>query len=316
MNGEINLKSADSVEITTIMDNSLDILMTNTENVIRFQIGPELFEKTLPIAEHGFSVLVDIKFGNLSRRLLFDTGVSKEGILKNMEVMGIDPGTIDAIVLSHGHTDHAMGILGFLEISGRKGLPLIIHPDAYLPRKIILPTGLEINIPPPKRDELMDMEIELIESAGPSMLFDEISLVSGEVSRTTEFEKGFPIHYSKRNGVWVSDPVISDDQCLIVNVRNKGLVIITGCGHAGIINIIRNARKITGVEKVFFVMGGFHLSGAIFEKIIDPTIFELTKIDPRFIVPGHCTGYVAQHKIAHKLPKAFIQNSVGTKFVI
>jgi 7,8-dihydropterin-6-yl-methyl-4-(beta-D-ribofuranosyl)aminobenzene 5'-phosphate synthase len=318
LKGEINLHSADSVEIISVMDNSLDLLIAGAENVHRYKyLDPtNPFTQLLPIAEHGFSAIIDIKSGKQVRRLLFDTGVSKNGILQNMKAMNIDPKSIDAIVLSHGHTDHAMGILGFLETSGRKGLPFVIHPDAYLPRKLILPTGDELNIPAPNRRELLDKEIELIESAGPSMLFDRTSLVSGEVSRTTEFETGFPIHWAKRNNEWVLDPIISDDQCIIVNVRNKGLVIITGCGHAGIINIIRNAIALTGVDIIFFVMGGFHLTGAIFEPSIEPTIQELKKINPSIIVPGHCTGYKATHRIAAELPNSFVQNSVGTKFVI
>jgi 7,8-dihydropterin-6-yl-methyl-4-(beta-D-ribofuranosyl)aminobenzene 5'-phosphate synthase len=318
LKGEINLLSADSVEIISVMDNALDLLMASSENVQRYQaLDPSNpFSQQLPIAEHGFSAVIDIKRGNTTRRLLFDTGVSKDGILKNMKAMNIDPASIEAIILSHGHTDHAMGILGFLETSGRKDLPFVVHPDAYLPRKLVLPTGDELNIPAPSRKELLDKEIELIESIGPSMLFDGISIVSGEVSRTTEFETGFPIHWAKRNNEWVPDPIISDDQCVIVNVRDKGLVIITGCGHAGIINIIRNAIALTGVDKVFFVMGGFHLTGALFEPIIEPTVQELKKINPSFIVPGHCTGYKAIHRIAAELPNSFVQNSVGTKFVV
>jgi 7,8-dihydropterin-6-yl-methyl-4-(beta-D-ribofuranosyl)aminobenzene 5'-phosphate synthase len=318
LRAQINLHSADTIAVTTIMDNSLDLFMASSDNIIRYKFTDPLnpFSIDLPIAEHGFSALVDITTGNYTRRLLFDTGVSKDGILKNMKAMEVDPSSIEAIVLSHGHTDHAMGILGLLEKSGRKGLPFVLHPDAYLPRKLIFPTGGELNVPPPSRAELLDKEIELIESVGPSMLFDRTSLVSGEVSRTTEFEQGFPIHWSKRNGEWVPDPVIRDDQCLIVNVRNKGLVIITGCGHAGIVNIIRNAIALTGVDKIYFVMGGFHLTGGIFEPIIDPTIQELKRIHPSFIVPGHCTGYKAIHRIAAEMPESFIQNSVGTKFVI
>jgi 7,8-dihydropterin-6-yl-methyl-4-(beta-D-ribofuranosyl)aminobenzene 5'-phosphate synthase len=300
------------------MDNSIDLFMSGNEFVHRYKFNDPTnpFDNNLPIAEHGFSVLIDITAGSMSRRLLFDTGVSKDGILKNMKSMNIEPSTIDAIVLSHGHTDHAMGILGLLEESRRKGLPFVIHPDAYIPRKLILPTGVELHIPEPKRKDLLDKEVELIESIGPSMLFDGVSLVSGEVSRTTEFEKGFPIHYAMRNGEWVPDPIISDDQCVIINTRNKGLVVVTGCGHAGIINILRNAKALSGVDRIFFVMGGFHLTGSLFEPIIEPTIKELKTINPSFVVPGHCTGYKAQHKIAVELPNAYVQNSVGTKFYI
>ncbi|MHA2297120.1 MAG: MBL fold metallo-hydrolase [Candidatus Hodarchaeales archaeon] len=316
MSGQINLKVADRVEITTIMDNTLDILLPSTENIQRFPLKTNTLKHPLPIAEHGFSALVDIYRGELKRRLLFDTGVSKNGILHNLKVLKIEPASIDGIVLSHGHADHAMGIMGFLAKMGRKKIPFIVHPDAYLPRKLILPNQYEINIPHPKRKDLVDQNIELIESNGPSMLFDDVSLVSGEISRTTKFENGFPNHYSKRKSKWVPDPIIRDDQCLLINVQNRGLVVISGCGHAGIINVVRNAQSLTGIKKIFAVMGGFHLTGGNFEPIIPPTVTELTNINPSIIVPGHCTGWKAIHEIARELPKAFIQNSVGTKFVI
>ncbi|MHA2232377.1 MAG: MBL fold metallo-hydrolase [Candidatus Hodarchaeales archaeon] len=313
---QINLKSADRVEITTIVDNSFDILLSGSDSVKRFPLLTNSLSSPLPIAEHGFSALVDIKIGGVTRRILFDTGVSESGVLHNLNVLNIDSETIDTIVLSHGHSDHAMGIMGLLAKMGRKKIPLILHPDAYLPRKLILPNDYEINIPNPKKSELADQNIELIESVGPSMLFDETSLVSGEIARTTEFETGFPIHYAKRNGNWEPDPLVSDDQCLIINVRNKGLVILSGCGHAGIINTIRNAQSISGIKKVFAVIGGFHLSGTIFEPIIKPTTNELARVNPFMIVPGHCTGWKATHEIARQLPEAFVQNSVGTTFVI
>lgn len=313
---QINLKSANSVEITTIVDNSFDLLLSGNDSVKRFPLQTNSLSSPLPIAEHGFSALIDIKLGGVTRRILFDTGVSENGVLHNLNVLNIKLESIDAIVLSHGHSDHAMGIMGLLAKMGRKRIPLILHPDAYLPRKLILPNEYEINIPNPKKTELADQNIELIESVGPSMLFDETSLVSGEIARTTEFETGFPIHYAKKNGNWVPDPLVSDDQCLIVNVRNKGLVILSGCGHAGIINTIRNARNISGIKKIYAVIGGFHLSGAIFEPIIKPTTNELAKINPFFIVPGHCTGWKATHEIARQLPEAFVQNSVGTSLIL
>jgi 7,8-dihydropterin-6-yl-methyl-4-(beta-D-ribofuranosyl)aminobenzene 5'-phosphate synthase len=137
-------------------------------------------------------------------------------------------------------------------------------------------------------------------------------LVSGEVARTTEFEKGFAIHWAKRDGAWVPDPLIIDDQCAILNIRGKGLVIVTGCGHAGIVNIIRHARRLTGVETVYTVIGGFHLSGRLFEPIIAPTVAALQAIGARYLLPAHCTGWSATHQIARTMPDAFIPNAVGT----
>ncbi len=107
-----------------------------------------------------------------------------------------------------------------------------------------------------------------------------------------------------------------DDQCAILNVRDKGLVIVTGCGHAGIVNTIRNAQALTGVQQVYAVVGGFHLSGRLFERIIPDTVAALQQIGPRYLMPGHCTGWVATHQLARAMPDAFIANSVGTTLVL
>ena len=107
-----------------------------------------------------------------------------------------------------------------------------------------------------------------------------------------------------------------DDQCAIMHVRGKGLVIVTGCGHAGIINSIRYAQTLTGVDKIYAVVGGFHLTGGLFEPIIPATTAALQKINPRYVMPGHCTGWSAIHQIAHTMPEAFIPNSVGTTLIL
>ena len=141
-------------------------------------------------------------------------------------------------------------------------------------------------------------------------------LITGEVDRTTPFEKGFAIHQAYRHGTWEPDPLILDDQALIVNVAGRGLVVITGCGHAGIVNICRYARRLTGTDRLSLVMGGFHLGGPLFEPIIAETCRSLAELDPEFLVPSHCTGWRATHALAAHLPGAFIQSSVGTEFRI
>jgi 7,8-dihydropterin-6-yl-methyl-4-(beta-D-ribofuranosyl)aminobenzene 5'-phosphate synthase len=107
-----------------------------------------------------------------------------------------------------------------------------------------------------------------------------------------------------------------DDQCAIVNVRGKGLVVVTGCGHSGIINIIEHAQALTGVDTVYTVVGGFHLTGGLFEPIIPATTVALQRINPRYVMPGHCTGWSATHQLARAMPDAFIPNSVGTTLML
>jgi 7,8-dihydropterin-6-yl-methyl-4-(beta-D-ribofuranosyl)aminobenzene 5'-phosphate synthase len=308
--------AVDRATVSVIVDNSIDLLMAGTEVARRLPLGPNPFERSLPTAEHGFSVLVRVKRDDKEGQVLFDTGLSRRGLLYNIDALEIDLADVQAIVLSHGHPDHAMGLPGVVARLGTGNMPLLLHPDAYLERKLVLPNGDEIMVPAPKVADFRRENIEIIEEVGPSMLVDDMILVSGEIARHTDFEKGFPIHYAQRHGSWEPDPLIMDDQCLIINVRHEGLVIITGCGHSGIINTIRNAQAITGVHKIYAVMGGFHLTGALFEPIIPATIAALKEINPRYLMPGHCTGWSATHQIAQAMPEAYIPNSVGTTLVL
>ncbi len=139
-------------------------------------------------------------------------------------------------------------------------------------------------------------------------------LITGEVDRTSDFETGFPFHQAQRAGRWEPDPLILDDQAVVINVVGKGLVVLTGCGHAGVVNIVRYARRLTGVDRVYAVLGGFHLTGPLFEPRIDATCQALRDLAPEVLVPAHCTGRRATQALAARLPEAFIQNSVGTTF--
>jgi 7,8-dihydropterin-6-yl-methyl-4-(beta-D-ribofuranosyl)aminobenzene 5'-phosphate synthase len=206
--------------------------------------------------------------------------------------------------------------MGMVERLGERKMPLLLHPDAFLERKVIFPDGHEINLPPPDRSILSQDGIEFIEEREPSYVLGKLVLVTGQVHRTTDFETGFPLHHALIEEKWQQDPYIHDDQAVVVNLKDKGLVVLTGCGHAGAINTIRQAQQLTGVQKIHSVIGGFHLSGPLFEPIIAPTVTALKEMNPEMVVPAHCTGWKAIHAIARELPQAFVQNSVGTRFVL
>jgi 7,8-dihydropterin-6-yl-methyl-4-(beta-D-ribofuranosyl)aminobenzene 5'-phosphate synthase len=171
-----------------------------------------------------------------------------------------------------------------------------------------------IELPSTSRSALEGAGFDIVEQQQPSFLLDGSLLVTGEVDRTTEFERGFPVHEAHRDGRWQPDPLILDDQALVASVRGRGLVVLTGCGHSGIVNILRYVRKLTGEDHIHAVIGGFHLSGPLFEKVIAPTCDALADFAPDHLVPAHCTGWRATHAIAARFPGAFIQNSVGTRF--
>jgi len=310
------LKEADRVEITTVLDNFIDVLLPGSETVKRVSLGPDWVTKETLIAEHGFAAMVKVSAGNTGDSILFDAGLSKNGLTHNLDVLDGKPKEFHAIVLSHGHADHTRGLMGLVERLGARKMPLLLHPDALLERKVVFPDGHEINLPPPDYRVLSHEGVELIQERAPSYLLGGLIMVTGQVHRSTDFETGFPIHHAKVAGNWQPDPMIHDDQAVVVNLKDKGLVVLTGCGHAGVINTIRHAQTLTGVNQVHAVIGGFHLSGAIFEPIIGPTIAALKQIRPQMIVPAHCTGWRATHAIAREFAGAFVQNSVGTRFVL
>ena len=172
-----------------------------------------------------------------------------------------------------------------------------------------------INLPAPIRPILIQAGYNIIEKKVPSLWIKDSILLTGEVPRTNDFEKGFPNHYSEIDGKMESDPLIKDDQAIILIIKDKGLVVITGCGHAGIINILKYAKELTSEDRIYAVMGGIHLTGGIFEPIIPRTIDGLKRPKPRFLIPCHCSGLKVVNEKLRNMPNAFIQNSVGTTYI-
>jgi 7,8-dihydropterin-6-yl-methyl-4-(beta-D-ribofuranosyl)aminobenzene 5'-phosphate synthase len=312
----VPLKSVDRVEILSVMDNSIDVLMGNTPVAKRHKRGSDAHRRPQLRAEHGVSMLVTTYADGNKDSFLFDTGVTVDGVLHNMDVLEVKGNELHAVVLSHGHTDHTRGLMGFIKRYGRPRVPIVLHPDAYLKRKNIQPDGHESEHIPPSKKDLEAENIELIEERGPTMLIGEHALVTGQIPRTTPFEKGSPNQVALIDDKWQPDPWIHDDQAIVMNVKNRGLVVLTGCGHAGVVNTLKCARDMTGVTQIHAVIGGFHLTGPIFEPIIGPTVQALKEFQPSIIVPQHCTGWKATHLIAREFPDSFTPNSVGTTMVI
>ncbi len=215
-------------------------------------------------------------------------------------------------MLSHGHWDHVTGMEGLVRTLGQTRLPVMIHPEFWNRRRISFPGLDPAELPAASRSALDDMGFTIIEERQPSFLLDGCVLITGEVDRTTPFEVGFRGHEALRDGTWQPDPLILDDQALVVRLRDRGLLVLTGCGHAGIVNTVRYVRKLTGVDAVAGIVGGFHLSGPMFEPIIEPTVQALGELSPALLAPAHCTGWKAVHRIAARFPDAFVMSTVGT----
>jgi len=320
----ITLEPVDEVTVTTLVDNVYDALLTSDDTITRAPLaaGTAQAPQFEPgrthvglIAEHGFSALVTARRGATTTSVLFDTGLSPEAMVTNAGRLGIDLSGLHAIVISHGHFDHAGGLAGLAARRGTRSVPMVVHPLVWTRRRLALPGGRADDWPTLSKGALTGEGFEVIERRQPSLVAGGSILITGEVDRTTDFEHGMPPTHQHWTGTtWEPDPLVLDDQALVVNVRGKGLVIVTGCGHAGAINIVRHAQRLTGVPRLHALLGGLHLGGAYFTPSIGPTVRALTELAPDLLVPGHCTGWRAQHALAAALPDSWIQSSSGTRY--
>ena len=321
----IPLEPVDALVVTTLVENTYDVFMPDQGPANRRGPDPKdprltastMIDRQVPdqlIAEHGLSLLLTVTIGERVHRFLFDCGVSPTGMVENMRRLSIDPMEIEAVICSHGHFDHTTGLDGLIQRLGRRNLPILLHPDFWNRRRVTLPGRPPNELPTTSRRALEEAGFTIIEERQPSFLFENAVLITGEVDRTTGYEPGFPVQQAWRNGAWEPDPLVLDDQAAVINVRDKGLVVITGCGHAGVVNITRYARALTGVEDLYAVIGGFHLNGPLYEPLIEQVCRDLSAMRPHFLIPAHCTGWRAQHAMGRIFGERFIPNAVGTRF--
>ena len=310
---KVDLSPVDGVEVTIVTDNAIDILAAPSDTVARPEWRWDWSEGDQLRAEHGYSLAVTIHRNGDTDKVLYDAGLSRDGTSHNMDVLGIDPKEFRAVVLSHGHADHHGGLEGLFG-RVRQSMPLVVHPHAWRERKVVFPTGTEIRMPPPSHNDLDREGWQVVEEQGPSLLLGGSVLVTGQIQRVTEFEKGFPLQHARTNGGWEPDTWIWDDQAIVMNVRGKGLVVLSSCSHSGVINVLRHVQFVTGIEHIHGFIGGLHLTGGLFEPILPATLDTLVSIGPDLIVPGHCTGWRATHEVSARLPTAYSASNVGTTF--
>jgi 7,8-dihydropterin-6-yl-methyl-4-(beta-D-ribofuranosyl)aminobenzene 5'-phosphate synthase len=271
------------------------------------------------LAQHGISFLLDAKSGDIHKRVLMDVGQSCEPILHNMDILGIDPTTIDMIFLSHCHYDHTKGLIGILREINREGVPIIAHPTIFRPNYILKPYLKPIGITGENSEKIIK------ENGGCLVLVREPFellpgvISTGEVERVTDFEAEAPRvgmynMYNVEGGELVKDQIL-DDMSIIVNVKGKGLVILTGCAHAGLINIIRHSMKITGMNRIEGVAGGFHMM-EVSEERIKRTVEALSEMCPGWIFSGHCTGFAANKVMSTVLGDQFNLLHAGVRISV
>ena len=310
---QVDLQPVDLVEIFTLVDNYSDVLLPGSESVIRPALAKDgVIPKSTLLAEHGLSLLVKVHVHGNAHSVVLDTGYTNIAAPHNLKMLGLNLAETEAVVLSHGHMDHTGSLKEIIQDMG-SGARVILHPDVFLSRSLNLPSGMEISFPPfPSKEEIRSWGAEVVENRDPLLLCNDTILVTGQVPRKTDFEKGFPGACVRLNGKTSPDS-FQDDQSLVVSLGDRGLVVISGCAHAGIINSVLYAQELTDREKICAVVGGFHLSGPVMEPSIEPTVAEMKKLAPEIVIPMHCTGLNAIWKFSHDMPESFQLNSVGSK---
>ena len=306
MADRIPLLPVDRIEITTLVDNYTTLLLQDTPILKRrWWPTPES-----PLASHGLSLLVEATQGDEMRSVLLDPGAPVEALAHNWRVLGFDPNQVETLLLSHGHWDHHDGLKLFLQRRDAP-LPVVLHPYALeqrLVRARRTEKGLTIYRPPLSSQEALEnLGARPVVTPEPYLLTPTL-LSTGQVPRATEFEGRMEKGRWRKDETW-------DDQALVAHLAGHGLVILSGCAHAGIINTVLHAQALTGVQRIHAVIGGFHLPNP-HPRALEGTIAALRDLDPALLVPTHCTGFVAQRAIAQALPERFALNAVGTRIVL
>ena len=320
----MEIRPVDHCDVAVLVDNVTDILSSVPKSVTGqianvFKAGAkEVSGECLCCAHWGLSLVVTVQRGPTKHTLLFDSGPEGYTVERNGNRLGIDFASIDAAMFSHGHWDHVGGMTKALKLiydaNGGKKIPVHVNDGMFIRRG-----GKRSEDDPiiphkelPSKDELEAAGSEVISAEEARTLREDTFYISGEIPRVTPYEKGLPGHMKDLGAGWEPDPWIMDERYAAVHLKGKGIVVFTACSHAGVINVLKNAREVFDPVPLYGVMGGFHLSGAACEAIIPETIEDLKPFNLKMIIPGHCTGWRAVHKLVETFGEdSVVPSSVG-----
>jgi 7,8-dihydropterin-6-yl-methyl-4-(beta-D-ribofuranosyl)aminobenzene 5'-phosphate synthase len=327
MSNATEIKPIEHVALTVLVDNKANLLVESNDQIQYFTDEPLL-------AEHGFSVL--IRLDDSESQILWDAGVSKVALLENMKRMKIDPTHITKIALSHGHLDHYAALTALLsemdilpeEKEWQENvtaddieawiemhqIPIVAHPAAFRERWWKKDDGTMVGpfLPPPYQEW---------QAAGAKIITSEEPYELGPGCWTTSYiprdsfeESGRPSQLLFREGSDFAYDDMDDDQAIGIYLQGKGLIVLSGCAHSGIVNTVNQVKRIFGIETIHAIVGGFHLAEASDEEI-DQTIDLIKGFAPKLVFPSHCTGFRATNQFAQEMPDEFAEGVVGATYL-
>lgn len=321
--------AVDRLEAIVLVDNVTDSLSSNPNIAISEWTGlltagrlQRLSGRCTCCAHHGLSLLITAYVGGSKRTVLFDTGPEAASFLRNAGILGVDFSAVEAVVLSHGHWDHAGGLVAAIEAiskaRNRQSVDCLMHPGMFAERALQRPNGEFLKFESvPAANALATAGASVISTREPQFIADGAFYVSGEIPRVTPYEIGFPGHV--RRGAdgesWEADPLIMDERFVSVHVKDKGQLIFSACSHAGVVNVLSHARSLFPSVPLYGVMGGLHLAGAT-EKIIPETIADIKQFGLKLLAPGHCTGWRAISAMTKVFGAELVPSAVGKRYVV
>ncbi|HYB40192.1 MAG TPA: MBL fold metallo-hydrolase [Candidatus Methylomirabilis sp.] len=323
-----SIAAVDRLDVLVLVDNVTDQLSSNPGDVQSefanlMKSGLRTISgEAICCAQHGLSLLITAHRAGTSHTVLFDTGPEGYAIERNSRLLGVDFGAVESLVLSHGHWDHCGGALTALRLARdgrhRPAVAVYTHPGMFRRRARRLPGGDVVPFNAiATAAEMTGTGAAVVVTPEPRLLHGDHFYVSGEIPRVTGYERGLADHLwqPEKHAAWEPDPLILDERFLAAHVEGKGLVVVTGCSHAGVVNVLTQARALFPDVPLFSVMGGLHLSGAGPEKVIGDTVADLARFGLRRIAPGHCTGWRAVTALVNAFGETAVTPlAVGKRF--
>jgi 7,8-dihydropterin-6-yl-methyl-4-(beta-D-ribofuranosyl)aminobenzene 5'-phosphate synthase len=307
------LAPIDKIEVQILVDNVTDNLSSApafVENEFagigrRRGAAWVLGGDCLCCAAHGLSCFLTLHRGEVRRTILFDAGPEDRVLEQNVSRLAVDLGRVEAMVVSHGHWDHAGAMLRALQLVRDRGgggeIPCYMHPDMFRSRATKRPDGSFLPMQDvPSAAAIAGHSGRVVSTREPQSIAGGTAWLSGEIPRVSGFETGLPGQHRRTvdGSDWEPDELLMDERCLVTHVAGKGLVVFTACSHAGVVNVLRHARASFPGVPLHAVLGGLHLAGTN-ERIIPQTITALGELDVAVIAAGHCTGWRAMTALAN-----------------
>ena len=313
---QVKIPEADKVVVTVITDNYADMLRPDYKIAKRHSFTESPLQGALH-AEHGLAYHVETVLDGRSHLFLFDFGTDYRGIKRNIDLLHIDLKKIEAMALSHDHFDHQAALLDLLKDKRTeipKGIPFYVGERSFAGTFIKKPSGDIVSLLALKREDVENLGlVKIVEVATPAEIVPGAYLL-GKIERVTDYEIIPPYFVAKRGDEFVQEE-FTGELAVALNVKSKGLVVLSACAHRGIVNTVLHARKVTGIDKLHAVIGGFHLTGAK-PEVIEKTVAGIKALRPDYVVPTHCTGYEAISAFAREMPDRFILNTAGTRYTM